>query len=63
MKKKFINFLTKKHKKQNDAISFFALQGGIAGYRFPDQNETKNYLKNKNSDELYIVKQKFNKIK
>lgn len=61
--KKFINFLTKKHKRQNDPISFFALQGGIAGYRFPEQNETKNYLKNKSSDELYAVRKKFKKIK
>ena len=61
--KKFINFLTKKYKKQNDVISFFALQGGIAGYRFPEQNETKNYLVNKSSIELLDARRKFDKIK
>ena len=60
--KKFVNFLTKKHKKQNDIISFFALQGGLAGYRFPEQNETKNYLKNKSSEELLLARKKFSKI-
>jgi len=61
--KKFINFLNKKHKKQNDIISFFALQGGVSGYRFPEQNETKNYLKNKESEELFLVRKRFDKLK
>lgn len=61
--KKFINFLTKKHKKNNDIISFFALNGGIAGYRCPDDNKTKNYIKNKNSQELVLIREKFYKLK
>lgn len=61
--KKFLNFLRKKHIKQDDIISFFALEGGLAGYRFPDETGTKNYLKNKNSKELVNIRKKFNKIK